>query len=85
MKRDNGLIFQILEILETSERRSLKTNVIEKQLNSGGATYDVSLIAHHFDLANDRGIIATTGDTHRITDAGHNALEAARQRGQVAL
>lgn len=85
MKRDNSLIFQILEILEASERRLLKTSVIEKQLNSGETTYDISVIAHHFDLANDRGVIETTGDSHRITDAGHNALEGARQRGKVAL
>lgn len=85
MKRDNGLIFQILQILEKSERRFLKTSVIQTQLNSGDAKYDVSLIAHHLDLANDRGVIETTGDSHRITDAGHNALEGGRQRGQVAL
>jgi hypothetical protein len=86
MKRDDQLLYRILDILEESSETELHGSKIKEELNKAGDTLEHNLIFHHLKLLEDRACIeAVTGAfgdsiNWRITDEGHNLAAKNPQR-----
>lgn len=81
MKRNASLLLGILIALEDSQYEEVTTTDIKNDVNETTKTaYSVSEVKHHVYLLRDRGLVASSDRGHRLTDAGHDYLEAARQK-----
>ncbi|RAS35862.1 hypothetical protein [Paraburkholderia bryophila] len=79
MKRDEKLMYQILDLLEELPYSTVLKSKVVDLLEETGLKIDAGVVEHHMRLLLDRGCVAemtsaTTGatDRWRITDNGHN-------------
>ncbi|MDN7488495.1 hypothetical protein QZM35_12375 [Burkholderia sp. AU45274] len=86
MKRNPSLLLGILIALEDSPYEELATIDLKETLKeTSESDYTMSEVLHHIHLLGDRGLVDSSSNRHRLTDAGHDHLEAARQKGRVSL
>ncbi|QVN19281.1 winged-helix domain-containing protein [Burkholderia pyrrocinia] len=86
MKRNPALLLGILIALEDSPQEELSSIDLKDTLNeTTQSNYSVSEVRYHAHLLGDRGLVESGNRGHRLTDSGHDHLEAARQKGRENL
>lgn len=80
MKRNASLLLGILIALEDSPYDEVTTVDLKDILKETTSTeYSMHDLRHHISLLRDREHVDSTARGHRLTDSGHDYLEAARQ------
>lgn len=81
MKRNPSLLLSILIALEDSPYEELATVDLTDMVNeTTQSKHSISEVRHHVHLLCDRGHVDSSNRGHRLTDAGHDLLEAVRKK-----